>query len=612
MSIIRIIEKRVEEEVLLLDMENSSYSKTDLDSFGFMFYSVKKFFPQFNSEDCEIGIVDSSYRKEEYDYGIDAMYLTANGVRISSLEDLSIYNGDTRFEFHIIQFKNSPGVDQAALLKFQRGIKKVFINLDHKISENEYLFHYFSELVNFRDTLYDNFQPEQISVKIIISYLGSSKNLHENSALNDILKDIEIDLNDGCFKNSIEIIGGSELINYEYSNTNIESSIKFEKNFSYITEYGGENKIKGHICIIQNKEIASLMKKWQTSLFEKNIRDFYSKNPINKKILETSSDDSESPLFWCYNNGLTIICKKITELPNEKFKLEGLQIVNGCQTTTTLYKALKNKERFDELILKDELSSSESDELKKIEKFCLSENSTILVKLIETEDQDLIYKITERTNSQTPVKVFNLRANDDIHQNIEIFLKDNGIFYERRANYYKNKKVSPIIDIKQLTQIYGAIILKKPSEARSSPTALFNSDYDRIFPDTSVMQRNFLLYLLPTQIYLKIFKLVSKIKRKKEDSDKYNLALMTYGKYHISMLFLYELLKKNYSEKDIIQNEALIKKILSNDEDFKVSFNNALKNLKKLLQAFAGQKSEKVMLELRKSDFDKKILKSLR
>ena len=137
----------------------------------------------------------------------------------------------------------------------------------------------------------------------------------------------------------------------------------------------------------------------------------------------------ESNHFWSYNNGLTITCRKVDELPNEKLKLSGIQIVNGCQTSNTIYEAFKNE--------------------------TLKNDTFLLVKIIETENSDLIYKITEATNSQTAITMYNLKANETVHKNIETYLKEHAIYYERRVNFYKNKKVHPIIDIKKLFRVWS-------------------------------------------------------------------------------------------------------------------------------------------------------------
>ena len=61
----------------------------------------------------------------------------------------------------------------------------------------------------------------------------------------------------------------------------------------------------------------------------------------------------------------------------------------------------------------------------------------MLVKIIETKNEDFIYRITETTNSQTPIKAFSLKANDDIQKLIEKYFENNNVFYEMKRPYEK-------------------------------------------------------------------------------------------------------------------------------------------------------------------------------
>ncbi len=177
-------------------------------------------------------------------------------------------------------------------------------------------------------------------------------------------------------------------------------------------------------------EIAKLVKNWQTAIFEANIRDYYRRNDLNKKIIQTSVSEDEAKYFWSFNNGLTITCRKVEELPNDQYRLYGIQIVNGCQTSNALYLAASNSERVEFLKEKEKnsgLNKKEQTELQKIENQILNPDTTVLTKIIETNSGELVYRITETTNSQTPIKTFSLKANEDIQQNIEEYFLNHGI-----------------------------------------------------------------------------------------------------------------------------------------------------------------------------------------
>lgn len=227
----------------------------------------------------------------------------------------------------------------------------------------------------------------------------------------------------------------------------------------------------------------------------------------------------------------------------------------------------------------------------------LNEEATVLVKIIETGNADLIYRITETTNSQTPIKVFSLKANEDIHKNIEQFFMDYGVYYERRANFFKNQGVSSqkIIDIKKLAQLYFAMIQFKPSQARANPKKVFITYYDDIFPNLNVKQINYKLFLVPVLVHLKIEKHIRSIlKYDLLGIDAYKRALLGNGKFHIGCFVLSSILKSNYNDKGIVEQFKSIQSVLDDDDLFSEHFENAVEVLEKLYKA---------MLETRKNRY---------
>lgn len=113
------------------------------------------------------------------------------------------------------------------------------------------------------------------------------------------------------------------------------------------------------------------------------------------------------------------------------------------------------------------------------------DDRAVLVRVICEEDEEARDRIIRATNSQTSIPPASLRSSDDIHRNIEDFLKSNGYYYDRKKNYYKNQgmPVSKIISIPYMAQAMMAIVLLKPDSARARPSTLINSDieYKRIF-----------------------------------------------------------------------------------------------------------------------------------
>lgn len=84
------------------------------------------------------------------------------------------------------------------------------------------------------------------------------------------------------------------------------------------------------------------------NIFARNIREYLGTNPINTGIVETLKSESERKNFMYYNNGISIVCKKIeSDYIDSGSKLRVLplvqpQIVNGCQTVNSIKKVLEN------------------------------------------------------------------------------------------------------------------------------------------------------------------------------------------------------------------------------------------------------------------------------
>ncbi|WP_339243072.1 AIPR family protein [Paenibacillus sp. FSL F4-0243] len=619
MSILNMIEKRIGmqiENISKYDEKFVGKPQATKEGIGFMMFALSKIMSNLDDEEIEEGVVDSGYRNEQHDYGIDALYLTANNEVIQSPDELKSYNNDTKFVFHIFQFKKGVGIDQATLLKLKEGIKETFINSNILYDFNKYMYEVYQNIYEMREHIYEEFSSSQVHIKVYICFSGVKENVLKDEIVSKQLVEIKEILNTNAYKNvEICLVDAQELIDAERDKPEIKDIIAYRKTFKYITEANESEKLNGYICVVNAHEIARLVKEWQNQLFEANIRDYFQNKGNNSKIFDTCTDDIEGKYFWSYNNGLTITCNKVEELPNDKYKLHGLQIVNGCQTSNTLYEALLNSERYEDLSSRETLSVKEKTELDNLINKRLNEEATVLVKIIETGNADLIYRITETTNSQTPIKVFSLKANEDIHKNIEQFFMDYGVYYERRANFFKNQGVSSqkIIDIKKLAQLYFAMIQFKPSQARANPKKVFITYYDDIFPNLNVKQINYKLFLVPVLVHLKIEKHIRSIlKYDLLGIDAYKRALLGNGKFHIGCFVLSSILKSNYNDKGIVEQFKSIQSVLDDDDLFSEHFENAVEVFRKTIQSYAGNKKESVPSALRKAEFDSRIVRVIK
>lgn len=179
----------------------------------------------------------------------------------------------------------------------------------------------------------------------------------------------------------------------------IEVTLHLEKFFAF----DPDDAPKTIVASVNVKELAAIERKYHYRIFQRNVRYFLNaNNRVNKGIVTTLSDSEGRSRFWYYNNGIAIVCDdiKITSSTGDGTavaKVKNLQIVNGCQTTTTL------GELADQLAADDEGSPA-----------------YVLVRFIESDDLALQGEISRFNNKQSAVKDRDLSSNDDVQARLEV------------------------------------------------------------------------------------------------------------------------------------------------------------------------------------------------
>jgi hypothetical protein len=264
--------------------------------------------------------------------------------------------------------------------------------------------------------------------------------------------------------------------------------------------------------------IAELMNEHGDGLLDRNIRRFLGmSNRVNSRIAQTLLSPEDRSNFYFYNNGLTMICRKLSfsSLRQAHFqvKVEGLQIINGGQTCKTIQQVLG--ESFD----RDEYA-----------------NTSVMVRLYQLDDADhrFGHAITYATNDQTPVELQDLRANDEIQQQLTLDLK--GLGY-----VYKTKRDSQPADEKTITSTRAAIAVltvlrRQPHLARFAESRLFDSYYRRIF----TKDLNGAQVVLATRIFADVHEAVSPVARAAAAK-----VFLPYATHYIAMLCGDLLLRSN-------------------------------------------------------------------
>ncbi len=271
-------------------------------------------------------------------------------------------------------------------------------------------------------------------------------------------------------------------------------------------------------------------------VFYDNVRDFQGSNTkVNRGIKETI-ESSYKDAFSILNNGITIVAEQLRTIRNT-FTITNYQIINGCQTANVLY---QNRE-------------------------VLNNSIQVVLKLIISDDQDLISRVIRSTNSQTEVKTQDLLAYSVFQKTLEsyygTFNGQNRLYYERRSKQYETSSEidkARIIDKALQIKVVCCFFFDKPNLATRYFGTLFNEFGKQIFKDTD----NPIPYYLAAFVYYKIEKL---FKLRKID-PKYRKI-----KFFILTMIRYELGKKEYpkfNSKKISDYCDEILKIVNDDQQF--------------------------------------------
>lgn len=268
-------------------------------------------------------------------------------------------------------------VEMAEFLKFGLGVKNFFST--GFLPENPQI----TELREIKDFIYSN---EQTISKLDTNPLlwlyyvttGQEPKDENYKGTHTILQK-ELSEASAYFDNiSISAIGGKELIKAcrELENK-FEVQINIIDIFPLIVKLDKDVK-KSYAFTCSATEFLKLIKKddgsLRRSLFNDNVRDYLGRTAVNIEMEKTVLENPE--MFLLCNNGITIVCNDFDQVRDKLVKIENPQVVNGCQTSTSLFN-LRSEPNFSKIQL--------------------------LVKVISTDNLTITNKIVRGTNKQNMV-----------------------------------------------------------------------------------------------------------------------------------------------------------------------------------------------------------------
>ncbi len=264
----------------------------------------------------------------------------------------------------------------------------------------------------------------------------------------------------------------------------------FEKSNGQVKTIIGIVSASDFISLLQSKDNNKLI---DECLFNENVRVYKAKHNVNKAIKESALSD-ENYLFFYLNNGITILCEKAQYIPyskNQRISLQNFQIVNGGQTSHSLFEAYKHS----------------PEKVGRIE---------LLVRICVADKSDPIgTRISESTNHQIPIGTRDLHSNDSIQKKLELEFEQLGYFYERKPEQHSDQPYTKVLNNELLAQLYLAYELDSPSEARNNKAIIFNDWYDLIFNDS--ISANYLIDIY--NAYHPLLKIKKEIQNKKRNKE---------------------------------------------------------------------------------------------
>ena len=547
---------------------------------SFEYFSAEQLLKEENldEEEIENGLIGNSN-----DNGIDGFFIILDGEAIYQIEQIENTRNFKKLKVYFHQYKNQYKIEENVVLKFSNAFNDIlnFENTELKGWNIELK----ERIILLRDVIQKT-APHKVEIDFIINHVSKAnlEDIKNNSSYWSKVENLKnIIKNSGISSLNVDydFIGGEELKNLSYRKPNYTVDLILKD--SPITLEFDNNHI-GYIALVSLKNYYNFIVDESGSiknyLFDSNVRDYQNKTNVNKEIEKSINENSDID-FWWLNNGITIIAGKGSSQIGKKLILENVKIVNGLQTSYSIYNSLKNKKLEETL-----------------------DNRSLFVKIIICDQKDVVDKIIRATNSQNSISSEVLRATDGIQRDIEEYFFNKGYFYDRRKNYYKNlgKSRDKIISINLLSQCIVSMVLpeKNPSKARSNRTILIKKDED--YKNVFNKSYDFQVYLNSVLIYKKVDKELKKMILTDEYEDKIEVENF---KFHISRILISELTSKGNPVAVDLIDEKIVDKV-----NLKI-IKDSISILKDILDEYRKNNPQTIVNISKQSEFSKFITQTL-
>ncbi|MDP9191994.1 MAG: AIPR family protein [Acidobacteriota bacterium] len=397
------------------------------------------------------------------DTGVDAIAVLANGVLLTDVEQLDELvetNGYVDATFIFVQADRGAGFETAKIGQIGFGVLDFFSD-NPKLPRNTSV----TAAASIMAAVYklsSKFKRGNPTCRIYYVTTGKwTGDANLDARRTTVVSDLK---NLGIFREVDFIPLGADRVQKLYAQT--KNAISREFTFTertVIPEIPGVTE--AYLGIIPAKEFLQLVQDDSgeiiRTIFYDNVRDWQDYNVVNSGIRATLASPEARRRFVLMNNGITVIAKTVRST-GHKLYIEDYQIVNGCQTSHVLW---YNRQDIDDSVM-------------------------IPLRLIATQDEDVIASIIKATNRQTEVREEQLLALSDFQKKLELFFKSyeepRQLFYERRSRQYSGTTVEKarIVLPGNLIRAYASMFLDEPHRTTRNFRTLLDRVGDTIFGDS--------------------------------------------------------------------------------------------------------------------------------
>ena len=392
------------------------------------------------------------------DGGIDFIFYFVNGQLVADPSDFPYPKNNAIFETYLITCKHADSFKLTPVDSIYSSIVELF---DYSIKTEDLSAQYNEDIHQKRADFLKIYKKTAVCTNsslrfnVIYACRGNEEELADNVCARANQVETAFLRNFSDCEATFSFWGSSKLLSKYRKSKKYDIDLPIEKVLSKGNHGVVLTTLQNYYDFIIDDE-----GKLRRYLFDSNVRDYTGLNRVNEDILETLKNHNSSD-FWLLNNGITMLVNQ--QIPmGEVVSLSNIQIVNGLQTTFTIY---------------DYFSSGGSD----------PNNRCILIKIIKSEDASVRDSIIKATNNQTEIAISSLHATDKIQRDIEEIMLRNGLYYERKVKFYENMGISSsdIFSPLYMAGAYVSLILKLPFQAVSLKQKFMNNPelYELVFSE---------------------------------------------------------------------------------------------------------------------------------